>query len=205
MIIYEEWFVTRLIVANGIARGVVAMEISTGELEIFKADAIIWATGGSGRIYSKTSNAYSNTGWGLAVPYYEGVPIKDMEFIQFHPTELYTNNVLITEGARGEGGYLINSKGERFLANYPDSSKAMEVAPRDIVARNMKREILEGKGIEGKYIGLDLRHLGRKKILERLPGIRMHAIHFAGVDPIDEPIPVIPGQHYTMGGLDVNY
>ena len=204
MVIYDEWFVTRLVVEDGVARGVVAINLTNGELEVFKADAVIWATGGSGRMWGKTSNAYINTGWGMAVPFYEGIAMKDMEFIQFHPTELYTNNVLITEGARGEGGFLVNSNGERFLANYDDSSKAMEVAPRDIVARNMQREILAGRGIEGKYLGLDLTHLGKKKILERLPGIRMHAIHFAGVDPIDSLIPVAPGQHYTMGGLDVN-
>ena len=204
MKIYDEWFALRLIVENGVARGIVALNLTTGELEVLKADAVIWATGGSGRVYGKTSNAYSNTGWGMAVPYYAGIGIKDLEFIQYHPTELYTNNVLITEGARGEGGFLVNSEGERFLANYPDSSKAMEVAPRDIVARNMKREIIEGRGIEGKYIGLDLRHLGAKKILEKLPGIRMHAIHFAGIDPINDLIPVAPGQHYTMGGIDVN-
>ncbi|MBN1638906.1 MAG: FAD-binding protein, partial [Ignavibacteriales bacterium] len=204
MTIYDEWFVTRLLVDNNVCRGVVGFNITTGELEIFKSEAVIWATGGSGRVYGKTSNAYSNTGWGMAVPYYEGIGIKDLEFIQFHPTELITNNVLITEGARGEGGYLVNNKGERFLANYPDSAKAMEVAPRDITSRNMRREILEGRGIENKYIGLDLRHLGAKRILERLPGIRMHAIHFAGVDPITDLIPVAPGQHYTMGGLDVN-
>jgi len=204
MAIYDEWFVLRLIIENGVARGVVALNLTSGEVEVFKSEVVIWATGGSGRAYGKTSNAYSNTGWGMAVPYYAGIGIKDLEFIQFHPTELYTNNVLITEGARGEGGFLVNSKGERFLANYSDSSKAMEVAPRDIVARNMKSEILEGRGIEGKYLGLDLRHLGSKKILEKLPGIRMHSIHFAGVDPIDDLIPVAPGQHYTMGGIDVN-
>ena len=204
MKIYDEWFALRLIVENGVARGIVALNLTTGELEVLKADAVIWATGGSGRVYGKTSNAYSNTGWGMAVPYYAGIGIKDLEFIQYHPTELYTNNVLITEGARGEGGFLVNSEGERFLANYSDSSKAMEVAPRDIVARNIKREIIEGRGIEGKYIGLDLRHLGEKKILEKLPGIRMHAIHFAGIDPINDLIPVAPGQHYTMGGIDVN-
>ena len=204
MKIYDEWFALRLIVENGVARGIVALNLTTGELEVLNADAVSWATGGSGRVYGKTSNAYSNTGWGMAVPYYAGIGIKDLEFIQYHPTELYTNNVLITEGARGEGGFLVNSEGERFLANYSDSSKAMEVAPRDIVARNMKREIIEGRGFDGKYIGLDLRHLGEKKILEKLPGIRMHAIHFAGIDPIDDLIPVAPGQHYTMGGIDVN-
>ncbi len=203
MKIFDEWFVTRLIVDKGAAKGVVALNINTGELEVFASRVVIWATGGSGRVFGRTSNAYINTGWGMCVPFYEGVPLKDMEFIQFHPTELYTNNVLITEGARGEGGYLLNSKNERFLAHYEDSAKAMEMAPRDIVARNMQREILAGRGVEGKYIHLDLRHLGRKKILQRLPGIRMHAIHFAGVDPIESPIPVAPGQHYTMGGLDV--
>lgn len=204
MKIYDEWFVTRLIVDKGAAKGVVALNINTGELEVFASQVVVWATGGSGRVFGRTSNAYINTGWGMCVPFYEGVPLKDMEFIQFHPTELFTNNVLITEGARGEGGYLLNSKNERFLAHYEDSAKAMEMAPRDIVARNMQREILAGRGVEGKYIHLDLRHLGRKKILQRLPGIRMHAIHFAGVDPIEKPIPVAPGQHYTMGGLDVN-
>jgi succinate dehydrogenase / fumarate reductase, flavoprotein subunit len=204
MIIYDEWFVTRLIVDKGVAKGIVALNINTGDMEVFAGQAVVWATGGSGRVFRRTSNAYINTGWGMCVPFYEGVPLKDMEFIQFHPTELFTNNVLITEGARGEGGFLLNSKGERFLAYYEDSAKAMEMAPRDIIARNMQREILAGRGVEGKYIHLDLRHLGKKKITERLPGIRMHAIHFAGVDPIDEPIPVAPGQHYTMGGLDVN-
>jgi len=204
MKIYDEWFVTRLIVDKGAAKGVIALNINTGELEVFASQVVIWATGGSGRVFGRTSNAYINTGWGMCVPFYEGIPLKDMEFIQFHPTELYTNNVLITEGARGEGGYLLNNKNERFLAHYEDSAKAMEMAPRDIVARNMQREILAGRGVEGKYIHLDLRHLGKKKILQRLPGIRMHAIHFAGVDPIDKPIPVAPGQHYTMGGLDVN-
>jgi succinate dehydrogenase / fumarate reductase flavoprotein subunit len=204
MQIFDEWFVTRLIVHKDTAKGVIALNINTGELEIFTGQAVIWATGGSGRVFGRTSNAYINTGWGMCVPFYEGVPLKDMEFIQFHPTELYTNNVLITEGARGEGGFLLNNRQERFLANYEDSAKAMEMAPRDIVARNMQREILAGRGVEGKYIHLDLRHLGKKKILERLPGIRMHAIHFAGVDPIYQPIPVAPGQHYTMGGLDVN-
>ncbi|MDD3807789.1 MAG: FAD-binding protein, partial [Candidatus Marinimicrobia bacterium] len=204
MKIYDEWFVTRLIVDKGAAKGVVALNINTGDLEIFSGKAVIWATGGSGRVFGRTSNAYISTGWGMCVPFYEGVPLKDMEFIQFHPTELYTNNVLITEGARSEGGFLLNCKNERFLANYEDSVKAMEMAPRDIVARNMQREILAGRGIKGKYLHLDLRHLGKKKILECLPNMRMNAIHFAGVDPIDEPIPVIPGQHYTMGGLDVN-
>jgi succinate dehydrogenase / fumarate reductase flavoprotein subunit len=183
---------------------VIALELATGELEAFKADAVIFATGGSGRLYPNSTNALINTGMGMAVPYWAGVPLKDMEFIQFHPTTLFGSNMLMTEGARGEGGYLTNNKGERFLANYPDSSKLMEVAPRDIVARNMTIEILEGRGFENAYLLLDLRHLGEEKIATRLPGIRDLARKFLGADPVDEPVPVQPGQHYTMGGIDCN-
>jgi succinate dehydrogenase / fumarate reductase flavoprotein subunit len=166
------------------------------------AEAVIFATGGAGRLYGNTTNALINTGMGMAVPYWAGVPLKDMEFIQFHPTTLFGKNILITEGARGEGGFLLNNKGERFLANYADSRKAMEVAPRDIISRNMTKEILEGRGFEGAYLHLDLRHLGKERIMTRLPGIREICMEFAGIDPIEEPIPVLPGQHYTMGGID---
>jgi succinate dehydrogenase / fumarate reductase flavoprotein subunit len=156
-------------------------------------------------MYGNTTNALISTGLGMALAYRQGVPLKDMEFIQFHPTTLFGSNILMTEGCRGEGGYLVNDKGERFLANYPDSAKAMEVAPRDITSRNMTREILEGRGIGGKdYLHLDLRHLGEKKITTRLPGIRDIAMNFVGVDPIKEPIPVQPGQHYTMGGISTD-
>lgn len=199
---YDEWLVTSLVVEDGVCRGVIALNMKTGELEGFKSEAVIFATGGAGRVYGNSTNALINTGMGMAIPYWAGVPLKDMEFIQFHPTTLYGTNILVTEGARGEGGYLINARGERFLVNYDDSKKAMEVAPRDIVARNMMREILEGRGFEDAYLHLDLRHLGSKKIMERLPGIRTLAINFAGVDPIEQPIPVQPGQHYTMGGID---
>ncbi|RJP72576.1 MAG: FAD-binding protein [Candidatus Abyssobacteria bacterium SURF_17] len=202
--IYNEWLITRLVVEDGVCRGVIALELATGNLEAFKADAVVFATGGCGRLYSNSTNALINTGMGMAVPYWAGIPLKDMEFVQFHPTTLYGSNILMTEGARGEGGYLTNNKGERFLANYPDSRKAMEVAPRDIVARSMTTEILEGRGFEDAYLHLDLRHLGEEKIATRLPGIRDICRKFLGIDPVDEAIPVQPGQHYTMGGIDCN-
>jgi len=139
----------------------------------------------------------------MALAYHAGVPLKDMEFIQFHPTGLYSTNILMTEGARGEGGYLVNGLGERYMEKY--APKSMELAPRDIVSRSGQTEIDEGRGINGQpYLYLDLRHLGAEKILERLPGIRDLAIHFEGVDPIEEPIPVVPSQHYTMGGIDTD-
>ena len=204
--IYPEWLVLALVREGDECQGVVAMELKSGKLEVFGSGAVIFATGGSGRIYANTSNALINTGIGMAVPYWAGVPLKDMEFEQFHPTTLLGKNILITEGARGEGGFLLNSKGERFLANYPDSQKAMEVAPRDIVSRNITREILDGRGFEGGggYVHLDLRHLGREKIMERLHGIRTICLEFAGVDPITDPIPIQPGHHYTMGGISCN-
>jgi succinate dehydrogenase / fumarate reductase flavoprotein subunit len=200
---YIEVFVTDLIVENGRCRGVVAYDMIRGGFEAFTADAVIMATGGAGRIYSNTTNAIISTGGGAAVAYHAGVPVKDMEFIQFHPTGLLTTNILMTEGARGEGGYLINDLGERFMSKY--APKAMELAPRDITSRSITTEVLEGRGIGGKdYVYLDLRHLGAAKIMEKLPGIRDLAIHFEGVDPIEEPIPITPCQHYTMGGIDTD-
>ncbi len=202
--IYNEWLVTSLVVEDGVCRGVIALEMATGNLEAFKADAVIFATGGAGRVYPNSTNALINTGMGMAVPYWAGVPLKDMEFIQFHPTTLLGSNILMTEGCRGEGAYLTNNEGERFLADYSDSRKAMEVAPRDIVARNMTTEILEGRGFDNEYLRLDLRHLGEEKIATGLPGIRDICKKFLGIDPVSEPIPVQPGQHYTMGGIDCN-
>jgi len=200
---YVEVFVTSLIVADGACRGVVAYDMIDGGLRAFTADAVIMATGGAGRLYSNSTNAIISTGGGAAIAYHAGVPLKDMEFIQFHPTGLLTTNILMSEGARGEGGYLINGEGERFMARY--APKAMELAPRDITSRSITTEILEGRGIDGKeYVYLDLRHLGAEKILERLPGIRDLAIHFEGVDPIEAPIPITPCQHYTMGGIDTD-
>lgn len=204
LVVFEEWVVLRVVIDGGVCVGVVAMNVITGEIDAFMSEAVIFATGGAGRIYGNTTNAIISTGLGMAVPYWAGVPLKDMEFIQFHPTTLWGTNILMTEGCRGEGGYLLNNKGERFLANYPDSAKAMEVAPRDIVARNMWREIQAGRGFENAYLLLDIRHLGEKRIQERLPGIRDLAINFVGVDPVKDPIPVQPGQHYTMGGIDTD-
>jgi len=200
---YIEWFVCRLIVEDGVCRGVVAYSMTKGGFEEFRGEAVIIATGGAGRTYSTTTNAIISTGGGAAMAYHSGVPLKDMEFVQFHPTTLYTTHILMTEGCRGEGGYLLNRDGERFMAKY--APKAMELAPRDITARAIQTEIDEGRGIDGKaYVYLDLRHLGAEKLAERLPGTRDLAIHFEGVDPVYEPIPIVPGQHYTMGGIDTD-
>jgi len=210
MVLYNEWLVTRIVVDNGRCIGLIGLDIKSGNLSAFKADAVIFATGGSGRIYGKTTNALINTGMGMALPYWSGVPLKDMEFIQFHPTTLVGKNILITEGCRGEGGYLLNNKGERFLGKYKDSAKAMEIAPRDIISRNITKEIMDGGGYEdpadpaSRHVLLDLRNLGEDRIMSRLPGIREISMKFAGVDPIYDPIPIQPGQHYTMGGIDCN-
>jgi succinate dehydrogenase / fumarate reductase, flavoprotein subunit len=202
--LYIEQYVSKLIVHEGVCQGVIAYDMIRGGFEAFSAHAVVIATGGSGRIYENSTNALINTGGGMAMAYHAGVPLKDMEFIQFHPTGLFTTKILMTEGARGEGGYLLNGLGERYMEKY--APKFMELAPRDIVARAGQTEINEGRGINGlPYVWLDLRHLGAEKILERLPGIRDLAIHFEGVDPIEEPIPVVPSQHYTMGGIDTNY
>ncbi|NLE11254.1 MAG: FAD-binding protein [Actinobacteria bacterium] len=200
---YVEQYVSRLIVHDGVCQGVVSYDMIHGGFEAFTANAVIIATGGAGRTYNNTTNSHISTGCGMFMAYYVGVPLKDMEFVQFHPTGLLTTQILMTEGARGEGGYLINGLGERLMERYVP--KAMELAPRDITSRSIQTEINEGRGIDGKdYVHLDLRHLGAEKILERLPGIRDLAIHFEGVDPIEEPIPVTPVQHYWMGGIDTN-
>jgi succinate dehydrogenase / fumarate reductase flavoprotein subunit len=201
--IYVEQFVAKLIVHEGVCQGVVSYDMIRGGFEAFTAHAVVIATGGAGRTYSNTTNSLISTGGGMTLAFEAGVPLKDMEFVQFHPTGLYTTQILMTEGARGEGGYLINDKGERFMERY--APKAMELAPRDITARSIQTEINEGRGIGGQnFVWLDLRHLGAEKILERLPGIRDLAIHFEGVDPIEAPIPVVPSQHYWMGGIDTN-
>ncbi|MFW9961453.1 MAG: FAD-dependent oxidoreductase [Candidatus Thorarchaeota archaeon] len=197
--LYNEWFVTSLVRDGGHVCGLTALNISTGDIHSFVGKAIVIATGGFGRVYSHSTNAVINTGDGCALAFRIGAPLKDMEFIQFHPTTLFGSSILMSEGARGEGGYLVNAKGDRFMSNY--APEKMELAPRDIVARAIKTEINEGRGIDDQYVHLDLRHLGKDRILERLPGIREISIYFAGVDPIDEPIPIRPGQHYSMGGV----
>jgi succinate dehydrogenase / fumarate reductase flavoprotein subunit len=199
---YQEYFVTSLIVDHGSCKGVIALDIKTSKLVPITAKATILATGGAAWTYSISTNAMINTGNGMTIAYRAGVPLKDMEFIQFHPTGLYPSGLLITEGARGEGGYLVNSKGERFMERY--APKAMELAPRDIVSRSIQKEIDEGRGFENAYVHLDLRHLGKEKIMTRLPGIRELSMLFAGIDPIDKPIPIRPAAHYTMGGIDCN-
>ncbi|MBN2230499.1 MAG: FAD-dependent oxidoreductase [Candidatus Thorarchaeota archaeon] len=199
---YNEWFVTSLVRAGEAVCGLTALDIATGEIHGFVGKTVVIATGGFGRVYSHSTNALINTGDGCALAFRIGTPLKDMEFVQFHPTTLYGSSILMSEGARGEGGYLVNSQGERFMQKY--APEKMELAPRDIVARAIKTEINEGRGINDEYVHLDLRHLGREKILERLPGIREIAMYFAGVDPIDEPIPIRPGQHYSMGGIHCN-
>ncbi len=199
---YDEWLVTDIIVRDRKLLGLVAYDLAGGEIIPLRAKAAIFATGGYGRVYLRSTNAYINFGSGIGMAYKAGIPLKDMEFVQFHPTSLYGKNILISEAARGEGGYLVNAKGRRFMEDY--ASKTMELAPRDIVARSIQTEIDKGNGFENEYVHLDLRHLGREKIIQRLPGIRDICIHFAGLDPIDRPIPIQPAQHYSMGGIDVD-
>ena len=200
---YDEWFVVALAADDeGICQGVLALDLLRGCLVRFQADAVILATGGAGRIYRRSTNALINTGHGAWLAYRAGVPLEDMEFVQFHPTTLYGTNILITEGARGEGGYLVNVEGDRFMRKYAPA--AMELGPRDIVARAIQTEVNEGLGFQNEYVHLDLRHLGADRIKAVLPGIREIARHFADIDPIRDPIPVQPGQHYTMGGVDCN-
>jgi succinate dehydrogenase / fumarate reductase flavoprotein subunit len=196
---YHEWFVTSLVKSEDRICGLTALDIATGEVHGFTAKAVVLATGGFGRVYAHSTNALINTGDGCALALRVGAPLKDMEFIQFHPTCLFGSSILMTEGARGEGGYLVNSEGKRFMEKY--APEKMELAPRDIVARAIRTEVLEGRGFEDEYVHLNLSHLGKKKIMERLPGIREICIHFAGMDPIDEPIPIQPAQHYSMGGI----
>ncbi len=200
--VYEEWHALSLVVVEGRCVGALGLQFFEGRMIPIQAKAVILATGGYGRIYLKSTNAVINTGSGCFLAYQAGVPLEDMEFVQFHPTSLFGTNILITEGARGEGGYLINAKGERFMERY--APHLMELGPRDIVARGAQTEIDQGRGFEGGYVLLDLRHLGREKILDRLPGIRQIAMDFAGVDPILEPIPIQPAQHYSMGGIPTN-
>jgi succinate dehydrogenase/fumarate reductase flavoprotein subunit len=202
--VYNEWAALSLASDGAMNHGLVALNLQTGQVDTFAADAVIIATGGAGRIFKRTSNAMQSTGFCMSIAYRAGVALEDMEFVQFHPTTIIGTNILMTEGARGEGGYLINNQGERFMQRY--APKAMELAPRDIVSRSIQIEINEGRGFPdgGGCVHLDLRHLGREKILERLPGIRDLAISFLGIDPIEKPVPIQPGQHFIMGGIDTD-
>src|SRR5690242_17287468 len=203
---FVEWMALDLIRNQaGDVLGVIALEMEIGEVMILQAKATLLATGGAGRIYAASTNAFINTGDGLGMAARAGLPLEDMEFWQFHPTGVAGAGVLITEGVRGEGGFLLNKNGERFMERYAPTVK--DLASRDVVSRAMATEIKEGRGAgkEGDYILLKLDHLGLETIDKRLPGIREIAMKFANVDPVKEPIPVVPTVHYQMGGIPTNY
>jgi succinate dehydrogenase/fumarate reductase flavoprotein subunit len=199
---YDEWFATSILVDNGRVDGVTAIDMRSGDLVSFLAKAVVIATGGCGRIYQFTTNGWIKTGDGMALAYRAGVPLKDMEMVQYHPTLLPNTGILITEAARGEGGHLLNKDGERFLKRYVPNK--MELGPRDILSRAEMTEIKEGRGFEGpygSYVHLDLTHLGEETIEAKLPFVKELAEKYLGIDPAHEMIPVRPGQHYMMGGV----
>ena len=206
--LYDEWYVMQLIVEEAQAKGVVMFRIRDSQLQVVRAKVVMFATGGYGRVYNTTSNDYASTGDGLAMSAFAGVPLEDMEFVQFHPTGMYPVGVLLSEAVRGEGAYLINANGDRFMATYAPSR--MELAPRDITSRAIVREIRAGRGIHpdgsagGSFIYLDLRHMGREKIMSRIPFCWEEAHRLLGIDAVHEPIPVRPTVHYSMGGIPVN-
>ena len=196
--VYEEWFVLSLIVEDGECSGAVVVEIRTGEIHVIRAKAVIVAAGGLGRVFEPSTNALICTGDGMALAYRAGAALMDMEMVQYHPTTLKSNGALMSEGARGEGAYLINSEGERFMERYAPSM--MELASRDVVSRSEQTEINEGRGVDG-CVFLDCRHLGEKLIKEKLSQINDLARDFANVDMVKEPVPITPGMHYQMGGV----
>jgi succinate dehydrogenase / fumarate reductase flavoprotein subunit len=203
VVFYDEFQVMSLIVKDGQCCGLVGYELKTGKLHTFHSKTVLLAMGGAGKIYKTTSNAFASTGDGLAIAYYAGALLEDMEFVQFHPTGIYKLGILISEAARGEGGVLLNNDGERFMERYAPVIK--DLAPRDMVSRCMLEEIRAGRGIEGKdYLHLDLTHLGKEVLETKLSEITGFARTYAGVDPIQEPIPVHPTCHYMMGGIATN-
>lgn len=199
--VYEEWFVTSLIKEDGAVRGVIALDIKTGELHAIRAKAVLMAAGGAGRVFEPSTNALICTGDGLSLAWRAGAPLMDMEMIQYHPTTLARTGILLSEAARGEGAYLLNSDGDRFMEKYaPDY---MELASRDVVSRAEQTEINEGRGIDGNVL-LDLRHLGRQFIEDRLGYLQEVAVEFLGIDLAEQPVPIRPGMHYIMGGIKTN-
>ncbi len=200
---YSEFLVTRLLMHEDGCAGVLAWELVKGEFHLFQAKLTLLATGGYARLFQVSTNAAINTGDGMGMVLEAGLPLEDMEFVQFHPTGLYPWGFLISEGVRGEGGHLLNADGERFMQRYAPAK--MELAPRDVVSRAIQSEINAGRGIDGKpYVYLDITHLSEEVIKEKLPQIREMAIKFAGIDPKKAPIPVAPSAHYSMGGIPVN-
>ena len=197
--IYEEWDLTRIVVGDGRVQGIIAFDRRHGDFAGIAAKAVVIATGPAGRIYGRTTNAHSCTGDGIAAAYHAGAFLKDMEFVQFHPTALLESGILITEGARGEGGILKNAKGERFMAKY--APHVQDLASRDVVSRAIISEIQTGNGFPGGYVHLELMHLGKERIESRLQEICDFCRSFAGIDPVTQPIPVLPAQHYMMGGV----
>ena len=216
---YDEWFATRLLIENGRCQGVMAIELRTGQVRAIRGRAVIICTGGGGRIFPFTTNAAIKTGDGMGMAYMAGVPLKDMEFVQYHPTGLPGTGILITEAARGEGGILLNNKGQRYLQDYNlgealdvtdprhPQLRSMELGPRDRLSQAFMQEQAKGNVFEGPYgtyVHLDVRHLGEKKIDTKIPFVRELAKNYGGVDPVYEPIPVRPVVHYMMGGIDTN-
>jgi len=201
--VYPEFYLVDLIRREGAVTGLIAYELATGEVHFFHSRVIVLATGGFGKLYHTTSNGHANTGDGAALAYRAGIPLEDLEFVQFHPTGIYGIGVLISEAARGEGGVLRNGKGERFMEKYAPTIK--DLAARDVVSRAIEKEIGEGRGIDGKdYVHLDLTHLGKEVLSEKLHEIASFARIYAGIEPAEKPIPVKPTCHYMMGGIPAN-
>src|SRR5437016_4813590 len=197
---FNEFYVLDLLLTDGRTAGVVAYDLATGELHVFRSKAVLFATGGYGRVFKITSNAHALTGDGPAICYRRGIPLQDMEFFQFHPTGIYKMGILISEAVRGEGGILINGDGERFMERYAPTIK--DLAPRDMVSRAIDQEIKEGRGVDGKdYVFLDVRHLSPEVIEKKIPDVTEFARIYLGVEPLTDPVPIQPTAHYGMGGI----